>query len=498
MKDSDAKKKKPEPSAVLKISEDERMPVIRKINDVLRFTSEMVSTDLAEHSATWEQYARQLALLIEFAKTRLGKTCLRPAALTMAQRRELGQLVRERRQSLGLSRKQLAHRIRVSEATLKFLETAYLTPSRLTLGLLMSVEELGLSWDDIPTLLHPKRGPLQVPEAVESYRRRPGHLPIRMPLPPSENPSVQMVRQVMKSGGEYLDSAAAYLEVSTAADSQTAFSQTPALASIFEAAPIPDLAAMLVQKLPEQAVSMIALSLGSGKQEVQLAECIIGQSLRTITSLTMLNVSQPMLLTALDRVQKQLGMYPHLRLYAAQASLHDLPRYIEAVAPSLPRLFTLLGDTLSAIEAEPQWFAHGLTGCASGDFLALDVQLTATDDGSLEAIRTADFLCRDGMPPAMSAWLTHVVKTYATLAENVQLSWQVRRSQHVAKSYVLSVIASYTDAIGQVRTVNVQRFKRYNLDALVACLASCRWKVVAQCPYGTHDHRAVLLVLQRQ
>ena len=124
MKDPDAKKKKPEPRSVLNISDDERMPVIRKINEVLRFTSEMVSTDLAEHSATWEQYARQLALLIEFAKTRLGKTCLRPAGLTMAQRRELGQLVRERRQSLGLSRKQLAHRIRVSEATLKFLETA--------------------------------------------------------------------------------------------------------------------------------------------------------------------------------------------------------------------------------------------------------------------------------------------------------------------------------------------------------------------------------------
>ena len=189
MKDPDAKKKKQEVIAVLKIREDERMPVMRNINDVLRFASEMVSTDLAEHSATWEQFARQLALLIAFAKPRLGKTCLCPAALTMAQRRELGQLVRERRQSLGLSRKQLAHRIRVSEATLKFLETAYLTPSRLTLGLLMSVEE-----DDIPTLLHPKRGALQVPDAVESYRRRPGHLPILIPLPPSENPWVQMVR----------------------------------------------------------------------------------------------------------------------------------------------------------------------------------------------------------------------------------------------------------------------------------------------------------------
>ena len=194
MKDPDAKKKKQEPINVLKIREDERMPVVRNINDVLRFTSEMVSAELAEHSATWEPFARELALLIAFAKPRLGKTCLCPAALTMAQRRELGQLVRERRQSLGHSRKQLAHRSRVSEATLKFLETAYLTPSRLTLGLLMSVEGLGLSWDDIPTLLHPKRGALQVPDAVESYRRRPGHLPILIPLPPSENPWVQMVR----------------------------------------------------------------------------------------------------------------------------------------------------------------------------------------------------------------------------------------------------------------------------------------------------------------
>ena len=86
MKDPDAKKKKQEPINVLKIREDERMPVVRNINDVLRFTSEMVSAELAEHSATWEPFARELALLIAFAKPRLGKTCLCPAALTMAQR----------------------------------------------------------------------------------------------------------------------------------------------------------------------------------------------------------------------------------------------------------------------------------------------------------------------------------------------------------------------------------------------------------------------------
>ena len=59
-------------------------------------------------------------------------------------------LLRERREKLGLSRHRLAQLARVSETTLRNLETARVTPLRRTLESLRRVKALDLSFDDLP------------------------------------------------------------------------------------------------------------------------------------------------------------------------------------------------------------------------------------------------------------------------------------------------------------------------------------------------------------
>lgn len=64
--------------------------------------------------------------------------------------RHFGALLRDRRNAAGWSRLDLASRAKVSDATIKFIETARHRPSRATLIRLLRTTELQLLWADVP------------------------------------------------------------------------------------------------------------------------------------------------------------------------------------------------------------------------------------------------------------------------------------------------------------------------------------------------------------
>lgn len=65
---------------------------------------------------------------------------------------EFGKLLRDRRDHAMLTRLQLGKLTGISDATVKFIETARHPPSRRTCQALVGVKELGLTWDDVATL----------------------------------------------------------------------------------------------------------------------------------------------------------------------------------------------------------------------------------------------------------------------------------------------------------------------------------------------------------
>ncbi|HRI54833.1 MAG TPA: helix-turn-helix transcriptional regulator [Pseudomonadota bacterium] len=71
-------------------------------------------------------------------------------ALTRKQLQDFGRLLRDKRNQAGFSRVQLARKAKLSDATIKFIETARHPPSRATLLRLVGVPELGLRWADTP------------------------------------------------------------------------------------------------------------------------------------------------------------------------------------------------------------------------------------------------------------------------------------------------------------------------------------------------------------
>ena len=74
----------------------------------------------------------------------------RRPSMSLKQRREFGLLLRDRRNEAGLSRLQLARKAQLSDATVKFIETAHHLPSRASLLRLINVPALRLRWADVP------------------------------------------------------------------------------------------------------------------------------------------------------------------------------------------------------------------------------------------------------------------------------------------------------------------------------------------------------------
>ena len=95
------------------------------------------------------------SLVDEIARLASAKGAVSPAsrltpALTRKQLQDFGRLLRDKRNQAGFSRLQLARKAKVSDATIKFIETARHPPSRATLLRLVAVAELGLRWAETP------------------------------------------------------------------------------------------------------------------------------------------------------------------------------------------------------------------------------------------------------------------------------------------------------------------------------------------------------------
>ena len=71
-------------------------------------------------------------------------------ALSRKQLQDFGRLLRDKRNQAGFSRLQLARKAKLSDATIKFIETARHPASRATLLRLVGVAELRLRWSDTP------------------------------------------------------------------------------------------------------------------------------------------------------------------------------------------------------------------------------------------------------------------------------------------------------------------------------------------------------------
>ncbi len=105
-----------------------------------------------ETQAACVTYANIVSEIASFASAQgaVSPSRRQAPALSFKQLQDFGRLLRDKRNQAGFSRTQLARKAKLSDATIKFIETARHPPSRATLLRLVGVAELGLHWSDTP------------------------------------------------------------------------------------------------------------------------------------------------------------------------------------------------------------------------------------------------------------------------------------------------------------------------------------------------------------
>ena len=100
----------------------------------------------------WGAYVATVQDVAQFLESGVSKSTATRHRLPMnaKQQREFGRLLRDKRNAAGWSRVQLARKAQLSDATIKFIETARHPPSRASLIRLLNIAELQLSWADVP------------------------------------------------------------------------------------------------------------------------------------------------------------------------------------------------------------------------------------------------------------------------------------------------------------------------------------------------------------
>jgi len=438
---------------------------------------------------TWAEHLGRLEELAQFlASGGISATTprLSPPA-SHAQWTQFGRLLRDKRNAAGLSRVQLARRAKLSDATVKFTETARHPPSRATLIRLLGVSELKLRWADIPGHLVPP-----VTETSEPPLRaeRSGLVSqLNCLLTPSADslPLLADLARFLNGAGGYVEQTHAYLDHYSAADYLALCQNSLAAAMLRSRMPLGEVAQRIAATSDRAPLQLIALGAGDGLKESHLVAHLMEASAPSV-ELCLLDISQPLLSCAYRHAADRLVTVPHVKVWAIQGNFHHLPLYTE-LHQSLNRrrsrrLITMLGSTLANLDHEPRFLRQSLLACEADDLLLLDVPLASAPCEELLQIKARDRFFASGVPASYATWLGGPIWRHCKDVERVDFHWHLETRCPVPGSYALHAVATVRSSRAADRQFSLFRVARYDPIQLATCLSELGWNEVASVPYG--------------
>ena len=416
-----------------------------------------------------------------------------PAA-TRKQLKAFGQLLRDRRNAAGLSRLQLASRAKLSDATVKFVETARHPASRATLIRLLAVKELGLTWADAPG------APTPPSPAQDLVVERP-------PLSAERNgfltPTFDPVRQVLDLGrflngaGGHVDQASAYLDHQSAAAYLALCRQSAALADLRARTPLYEAARLISATAGRVGLQVIALGSGEAALEVRLVQDLLDQAHPPHIDFCLLDASQPLLACGQKHAAEILASFPQVHVWGMQCHFAELPLYSRVLSGTQKplgqrRVFCLLGGTFGDLDNEPRFFQHALPACTRGDLLLLDIPQARGSTLDPAELKRREKLGTVGLTPAEAAWLSGPIWRHVQDVASVDFHWNLQTECPIAGSYAREAVAVVQLRTGAPRQFSMFRFRRYAPEQVAACLFSLGWDEIAAMPFGSADHPSSL------
>jgi len=438
---------------------------------------------------TWAEHLGRLEELAQFlASGGISATTprLSPPA-SHAQWTQFGRLLRDKRNAAGLSRVQLARRAKLSDATVKFTETARHPPSRATLIRLLGVSELKLRWADIPGHLAP---PLTETSDSPLPAESSGLASLLNCLLTPSSDSLPLIADLglfLNGAGGYVEQTHAYLDHYSAADYLALCQNSLAAATLRSRMPLGELAQRIIATSDRAPLQVIALGAGDGLQESRLVAHLMEASAPSV-ELCLLDISQPLLSCAYRQAVDRLATVPDVKVWALQGNFHHLPLYAELYRPlnrrPTRRLITMLGGTLANLDHELRFLRQTLLACEADDLLLLDLPLASAPCEEPLQIKARDQLLASGVPAPYATWLGGPIWRHCKDAGQVDFQWRLETRCPVPGSYALHAVATVQSSRCADRSFSLFRVARYDPTHLAACLSELGWNEVAAVAYG--------------
>ena len=440
-----------------------------------------------EVQPVWTEHLERLTELAQFLEA--GGTEPAPALsltpVSPAQWAQFGRLLRDKRNAAGLSRVALARRAKISDATIKFIETARHPPSRATLIRLLGVSDLKLHWLDVPG--QPEPPAPESPSPDESPRLR---SPLNCLLAPSYDPlSLHAeLTSFLQGAGGYIEQTHAYLEPDSVAAYRTLCRTWHPEARLRSLMPLGDIAQQIVAVSGGAPLQLLALGCGDGQAETRLAGDLVEAGTPSL-ELCLLDISQPLLTAAYHHAVSHLAPLPQVHVWAIQGNFHHLSRYTALHQPAAQprRLITMLGDTLANLDHEPRFVQQSLVDCHRDDLLLLDLTVAPASCADPALIPRHDRLFASGVPAPYAAWLGHPLWRHCPQAERIDFHWELETRRPIPGSYAMHAIATVTASQRAERRFSVFRIARYDFPQFIQCMRELGWEELGAVPYGS-DH----------
>lgn len=404
-----------------------------------------------------------------------------------------GRLLRDCRQAAGLSRADLGKRAKLSDASIKLIETGRGSPSRATLIRLVGVKALGLTWEDVVSLGGdaPQTGSASAPIRLDAAPRlnclvAAGCAPLALEAE---------LRRFLQGAGGHLEQWAAYHDLGSALAYLAALNQGPT-AMLRSAYPVEKLADCILDATRGPAgtvpLRLVALGSGAGALELRLARQLQAETDARDLEVCLIDQSAPLLTAALESAAEAFAAVPVV-FWGVLARFARLPELTPAYADServRRRVFLLLGETLADLDGERRFLRHHLQGARAGDLFVADC-LHATSPAERDPLLVA------GLSALQESWLLGVGRRHWPQSLRFELSLSLDRLDALPGGYAVNAEARAFVNKALYRSFSLYRFKRYEPHALIEVLRSCGWELVKTIPIEATGYRGSIVVCRR-
>lgn len=256
--------------------------------------------------------------------------------------------------------------------------------------------------------------------------------------------------------------------------------------------------------LNQEAVSVVALGPGDGKNETQLLTHLLNKKVFQNTSLHLIDISHYLLSIAYEEASVRLGRKGVL-IQAHEGNFYDL-HHMEDVFPGRVlgaqkqprtlRVGTMFGNTFGNLTNELNFVQDSLSAFESGDLFIVDVSLIYAPASNEALVREQD--PRFSAYPGQVMWENWITGPIFRYRKDVRPPVRVEpvfdTSGPVAGSYTVAVRA----VINEEPTFTLVRIRRYDEAKLVEAFVTLGWRSLGGKHVGDGLKKRIVLVFEKQ